>query len=77
MFFKLHIKKAYHQIEFDLSAEKITTFQSHKGSFRYKRRMFGTACAPKMRKKIIHQILEDCVGPQSISGDIILHGKYQ
>ena len=72
---KLDIKWAYHQIE--LSAWKITTFQTHKGNFRYKRLMFRISCAPEMYNKIIHQILKDCVVVQSIFDDNIVHGKSQ
>ena len=64
-------------IKLDPSARKITTFQTHKGNFRYKRLMFGISCAPEMYNKIIHQILKDCVGVQSIFDDIIVHGKSQ
>ena len=66
VFSKLDIKWAYHQIELDPSARKINTFQIHKGHFRYTRLMFGISCAPEMYNTIIHQILKDCVGVQSI-----------
>ena len=39
--------------------------------------MFGISCAPDMYNKIIHQILKDCVGVQSIFDDIVVHGKSQ
>ena len=48
VFSKLDIKWAYHQIELDPSSREITTFQTHKGNFRYKRLMFGISCAPEM-----------------------------
>ena len=61
VFSKLDIKWDYHQIELEPSARKITTFQTHKGNFRYKRMMFGISCAPEMYNKIIHQILKECL----------------
>ena len=70
-------KWAYHQIELDPSARKITTFQTHEGNFRYKRLMFGISFALEMYNKIIHLILKDYVGIQSIFDDIIVHGKSQ
>jgi hypothetical protein len=38
--------------------------------------MFGISCVPELYNKIIHQVLKDCEGVQSIF-DIIVHGKSQ
>lgn len=77
VFSKLDIKWAYHQIELDPKAREITTFQTHKGNFRYKRLMFRIFCAPELYNKIIHQVLKDCEGVHSIFDDIVVHGESQ
>ena len=55
VFSKLDIKWAYHQIEFDPSARKITTFQTHKKNFRYNRLIYGISCAHELYYKINYQ----------------------
>ncbi|CAM1154209.1 Uncharacterised protein r2_g4246 [Pycnogonum litorale] len=75
VFSKLDIKWAYHQIELHPDSRAITTFASHKGLYRYKRLMFGVACAPEMYQRVLQQILQDCVGAHNILDDIIVHGR--
>lgn len=75
VFSKLDIRMAYHQIELDDESREITTFMTHRGTYRYKRLLFGVSCAPEMYNKVIAQVLSDLEGVNSIFDDIICHGQ--
>ncbi|XP_053392140.1 uncharacterized protein LOC128554851 [Mercenaria mercenaria] len=75
VFSKLDIKMAYHQIELDEESREITRFMTHKGMYRYKRRMFGISCAPEIYNKVRSQVLSGLQGVNSIFDDIMVHGK--
>lgn len=73
-FSRLDIKEAFHQIELDESSRSITTFITHRGTYRYKRLMFGVSCAPEMFQKILEQLLASCENCISFIDDIIVFG---
>ncbi|XP_062711622.1 uncharacterized protein K02A2.6-like [Aedes albopictus] len=56
-FSRLDVKEAFHQVELDSESRYITTFITHMGLFRYKRLMYGIACAPELFQRILEQIL--------------------
>lgn len=56
-FSRLDVKEAFHQVELDSESRYITTFITHMGLFRYKRLMYGVACAPELFQRILEQIL--------------------
>jgi hypothetical protein len=77
VFSKLDLKWGYHQVELHPSSRSITTFQTHKGLFRYKRLMFGISSAPEIYQHIVKQSLDGCKNVQNISDDIIVYGRDQ
>ncbi|XP_062538349.1 uncharacterized protein K02A2.6-like [Armigeres subalbatus] len=56
-FSRLDVKEAFHQVELEAESRYITTFITHMGLFRYKRLMYGIACAPELFQRILEQIL--------------------
>ncbi|XP_060806004.1 uncharacterized protein K02A2.6-like [Amyelois transitella] len=74
-FSKLDIKDAFHQLELHPDCRYITTFITSKGLFRYKRLMFGIACAPEIFQKTLERILLGCEGTINFIDDILIHGK--
>jgi hypothetical protein len=77
VFSKLDLKWGYHQVELHPSSRSITTFQTHKRLFRYKRLMFGISSAHEIYQHIVKQSLEGCKNVQNISDDIIVYGRDQ
>ena len=77
VFSKLDLKMGYFQIELDESSREITTFGTHKGSYRYKTLIMGILCAPEMYQNVMQQVLQDCEGAHNILDDITVHGSNQ
>ena len=75
VFSKLDLKWGFHQIELEAKSREITTFVTHRGRYRYKRLMFGTASASEKYQKIIKDSLSGCEGVANIADDLIVHGK--
>ncbi|XP_055612307.1 uncharacterized protein K02A2.6-like [Uranotaenia lowii] len=75
VFSRLDIKDAFHQVELHESSRQITTFITHKGTFRYKRLMFGISCAPEMFQKILEQLLSRCQHVVNYIDDILVYGS--
>ena len=75
VFSKFDISNAYHQIELSPESRDITTFTTHKGSYCYKRLLFGISCTPEMYQNILQQLLQGCDGVRNVMDDIIIHSK--
>lgn len=71
-FAKYDIKQAFHQIEISEKSREITTFITRKGMFRYKRLMFGIACAPEIFQKVMDQMLSGCEGCLCYIDDVLV-----
>ncbi|XP_062534142.1 uncharacterized protein K02A2.6-like [Armigeres subalbatus] len=56
-FSRLDVKEAFYQIELDTESRYITTFRTLVGLYRYKRLMYGIACASELFQRILEQIL--------------------
>ena len=74
VFTKLDLKAGFHQLELAEDSREITTFQTHKGLFRYKRLMFGVNCSPEKMQRVIQEVLQGCDGVKNISDDIVVWG---
>ena len=66
----------FHQFELEEQSHDITTFVTHRGLYRYKRRMFGITSAPEkdQKYKIISDIMRRCNGVANIADDLIVYG---
>jgi hypothetical protein len=60
VFSKLDIESAFHQIELSPESREITTFLTHRGSYRYKRLLFGLNCASELFQLTMEQLLQGC-----------------
>ena len=74
-FSKIDLNAAYHQILLDEDSRNITTFSTHRGTFRYKRLFFGVCSASEEFQHIISQVLHDIPGATNIADDILVYGK--
>ena len=77
VFSKIDLKWGYHQIELAEESRDITTFQSPKGLFRFKRLIFGGRNSSEDYQYSIQQALDGCRNVVNISDDIIVFGKSQ
>lgn len=74
-FTKLDIKNAFHQVELHPNSRHLTTFITSRGLYRYKRLMFGIACAPELFQKILEKMLIKCEGIINFIDDILIWGS--
>ena len=72
---KLDLKWGFHQIELAPESRDIITFVTHKGLYRYKRRLFGVSSAPEEYQPILQQVLQGCEGTKVIADDIIVFAR--
>ena len=75
VFSKLDLKWGFHQIELEQQSRTITTFNTHKGLYRYKRLMFGISSASELYQYTSQQALVGCKSTYNIHDDIIIHGR--
>ena len=75
VFSKIDLKWGYHQIELHMDSRDITTFQTHRGLYRFKRLIFGVCSASEEYQHAIAQVLQGCENAKNISDDIIVYGK--
>ena len=75
MFSKLDLTAGYHQCILDEQSRYITTFTTHIGLRRYKRRSFGINSASEVFQNEIYKILQGLSGVINVSDDILVHVK--
>ena len=73
-FSKIDIQDAFHQITLDPKSREITTFVTHKGTFRYTRLPFGIANAPELFQRVMLYISEGLQGVIFVIDDGIIYG---
>ena len=74
-FTKVDGSSSYHCIVLDYESSILTTFNTHRGRFRFVRLPFGLACAQDIFQRMMDQILDRCEGAIGIADDIVIHGK--
>ena len=74
-FTKVDGSSSYYCIVLDYESSLLTTFNTHRGRFRFVRLPFGLACAQDIFQRMMDQILDRCEGVIGIADDIIIHGK--
>lgn len=75
LFSKLDFNSAFHQLELCPESRDITTFLTHRGSYRYKRLLFGINCAPEIFQRTLEQVLQGCEGCHVYMDDVLIHGR--
>ena len=66
---------SYYCIVLDYESSLLTTFNTHRGRFRFVHLPFGLACAQDIFQRMMDQILDRCEGVIGITDDTIIHGK--
>ena len=74
-FTKVDGSSSYYCIVLDYESSLLTTFNTHRGRFRFVHLPFGLACAQDIFQRMMDQILDRCEGVIGITDDIIIHGK--
>ena len=77
VFSKLDLNQGYNQLELAEESRYITTFATHLGLYRYKRRFFGINSDNEIFQEEISQALAGIKGPINISDDILCFGSDQ
>ena len=67
--------KAYHQLEIDDDAKKISTINTRKGLYRFNRLLFGLSVSPLIFQKVMDGILGGIPNCVSYLDDILITGK--
>lgn len=75
LFSRLDIEQAFHQVELDPDCRDVTTFNTSRGTFRFKRLTFGLTHAPELFQRIMEFVLRDLQGVVVYIDDIIVFGK--
>ncbi|KMQ88519.1 hypothetical protein RF55_11982 [Lasius niger] len=75
VFSKIDLLQAYLQMEIRSEDQHLLTWNTHKGLYRPKRLMYGTASAPAIWQRDIENILKDLSGVAVFLDDIRVSGK--
>ena len=68
-------KSAYWNVELDEESSKLTTFNTHKGRFRYKKMPYGMSSSQDIYQKKMDQAFDKCKGAFAIADDIQVYGN--
>ncbi len=77
VFSKLDLRAGYHQLVLHPESRYITTFNTHKGIYRYKRLNFGISSASEIFQETIRNTIQGVKGAKNISDDILIYGSTQ
>ena len=75
LFSHLDGKSAYWNVELDEESSKLTTFNTHKGRFRYKKMPYGMSSSQDIYQKKMDQAFDKCKGAFAIADDIQVYGN--
>ena len=73
-FSKLDLKQAFNQVPLDESSKNLTTMNTSKGLYRWKRLPFGIASSPGIFANIMDKVLQSLSGVAWYQDDIIITG---
>ncbi|XP_073954832.1 uncharacterized protein [Choristoneura fumiferana] len=71
---KLDCSQAYNQLRLSEESQKLTTINTTKGLFKYKRLVFGLACAPAIFQRTIENLLAGIDGVTVFLDDVCVTG---
>ena len=74
LFSRLDAKSAYWNVELDEDSSYLTTFNTHRGRFTYKRMSYGLNSSQYIFLKRMDQTFERCKGAIPITNDIQVFG---
>ena len=74
LFSRLDAKSAYWNVELDKESSYLTTFNTHRGRFRYKRMSYSLNSSQDIFQKRMDQTFKRCKGAIPIVGDIQVFG---
>jgi hypothetical protein len=74
-FTKLDLSNAYLQVALDKESQLLTTINTHRGLFKYKRLPFGIASSPGIFQRTMDTLLEGIPGVCTYIDDILVTGK--
>ena len=75
VFSKIDLRDAFQQCELDEESRNLTTINTHKGLFRYKRLCFGIANAPDEFQEVMERLLQGIKGVKVLLDDIVVSGQ--
>lgn len=71
----IDLKGAYQQLEIGENSKEFFTINTHMGSFRYNRLIYGISSAPGIFQSIMESILSGLTKTQCYLDDILIHGS--
>ena len=75
LFSHLDGKSAYWNVELDEESSKLTTFNTHKGRFRYKKMPYGMRSSQDINQMKMDQAFDNCKGAFTIADDIQVYAN--
>ena len=74
-FSHLDVKSAYWNVELDVESSKLTTFNNHKGRFRFKKMPYGIRSSQDIYQKKMDEAFDKWKGAFAIVDDIQVYGN--
>lgn len=75
VFTKADLSSAFWQVELDTESSLLTTFQTHRGRYRWLRLPFGLNVSSEILQKKLSQALEGLPGVSFMADDVVIFGK--
>ena len=72
---KLDLSHAYQQVLLDVDSQVLTTINTHKGLYRYKRLCYGVSSAPGIFQRIMEQLLQGIPMTVAYLDDVLVTGR--
>ncbi|CAB0012174.1 unnamed protein product [Nesidiocoris tenuis] len=75
LFSKIDLRDAFQQCELDESSRSLTTINTHRGLFRYRRLCFGISNSPDEFQEVMERLLQGIKGVKVLLDDIVVSGQ--